>query len=381
MKKLFTLCCALVLGAVAANAQVTVKGSKLTDNISVGLAGGVVTPSAHHAFFSDMRPVANLTLAKQITPILGLAVEGETGFNTTHLTGVHSKTTFDVLNVNLLGQVNLNNLIAGYKGTPRFLELVAVFGAGWGHDFVGGGSDHNYMASKAGLNFNFNLGEAKAWQINIKPAITWNVTDNNDWIRYNVNKSALSLLAGVTYKFKNSNGTNNFQIAKLYDQAEVDALNAKINDLRTSLNSANNAKAQAEANVKDLQRQLNDCRNKAPEVVKVTEKSSTNNLESVVTFAQGKSVVAASQYPNVERIATYLKNHANSKVVIKGYASPEGSAEINAKLAKARAEAVKSLLIKKYRISSSRIEAEGQGVGNMFSEPDWNRVAISTLSE
>ena len=58
-----------------------------------------------------------------------------------------------------------------------------------------------------------------------------------------------------------------------------------------------------------------------------------------------------------------------------------GSIEINQKLAKARAEAVKTLLQKKYGIKSSRIQAEGQGVGNMFSEPDWNRVAISTLTE
>ena len=28
-----------------------------------------------------------------------------------------------------------------------------------------------------------------------------------------------------------------------------------------------------------------------------------------------------------------------------------------------------------------RISAEGQGVGNMFSEPDWNRVSICTLEE
>ena len=38
-------------------------------------------------------------------------------------------------------------------------------------------------------------------------------------------------------------------------------------------------------------------------------------------------------------------------------------------------------ICQKYGIKASRIQAEGQGVGNMFSEPDWNRVAISTLSE
>ena len=113
----------------------------------------------------------------------------------------------------------------------------------------------------------------------------------------------------------------------------------------------------------------------------VKEVSTDKELESVVTFAQGKSVIAASQLPNVERIATYLKKNKNAKVVIKGYASPEGSAEINARLAKERAEAVKNQLIKKYKIAADRIEASGQGVGNMFSEPDWNRVSISTIKK
>ena len=76
-----------------------------------------------------------------------------------------------------------------------------------------------------------------------------------------------------------------------------------------------------------------------------------------------------------------MKNHPESKVSIKGYASPEGSAEVNERIAKQRAEAVKNMLINKYKINANRITAEGQGVGNMFSEPDWNRVSIATLSE
>ena len=39
------------------------------------------------------------------------------------------------------------------------------------------------------------------------------------------------------------------------------------------------------------------------------------------------------------------------------------------------------MLVSKYRIKSSRIEAKGLGVGDMFSEPDWNRVSICTLDE
>ena len=35
----------------------------------------------------------------------------------------------------------------------------------------------------------------------------------------------------------------------------------------------------------------------------------------------------------------------------------------------------------KYKINASRITAEGQGVGDMFTEPDWNRVSICTIED
>ena len=395
MKKIITLCFALVLGAVAVNAQTTVKGSKFTDNWSIGVQGGLISPAAHHAIIGDARPIAGLTLTKMITPAFGLAVEGNMAFNVgSHIDmqGVKGACAIDATQVSLLANVNLGNFLCGYKGEPRAVEFVALYGFGWAHNFYSKSQalDVNALTSKAGLNINFNLGDAKAWQINVKPAIVWALSGNTETLgykrichntHYDLSRALLELTAGVTYKFGNSNGTHNFVKAKLYDQAEVDGLNAKINDLRAGLKNKDADLQKANATIKDLQNQLNDCRNRAPQVIRETKENTTNNLESVVTFAQGKSIIAASQYPNVERIATYLKNHKDAKVVIKGYASPEGSIEINQKLAKARAEAVKTLLQKKYGIKSSRIQAEGQGVGNMFSEPDWNRVAISTLTE
>ena len=76
-----------------------------------------------------------------------------------------------------------------------------------------------------------------------------------------------------------------------------------------------------------------------------------------------------------------MLKYADSKVVIKGYASPEGSVEVNARIAAARAEAVKTILVNKYKINPARITAEGQGVGDMFTEPDWNRVSICTIED
>ncbi|MFC2450166.1 MAG: OmpA family protein, partial [Flavobacteriaceae bacterium] len=131
--------------------------------------------------------------------------------------------------------------------------------------------------------------------------------------------------------------------------------------------------------ISQLEKELAEARNRKPQKETVVETKRT--LESVVTFRQGRSNIEVSQLPNVERIATYLRKYPNSKVVIKGFASPEGSIEVNERIAKARAEAVKAVLIKQYKIDAERIVAEGNGIGDMFSEPDWNRVSIATIKE
>ena len=83
--------------------------------------------------------------------------------------------------------------------------------------------------------------------------------------------------------------------------------------------------------------------------------------------------------PNVERIAAYLKNHPEATVVIKGYASRDGNRAFNERLAALRAESVKTMLIKRYHIDPSRIEASGAGIGDLFEEDSWNRVSVCTL--
>lgn len=37
------------------------------------------------------------------------------------------------------------------------------------------GSDQNSMSTKLGLNFNFNLGESKAWTLALKPALVYDM--------------------------------------------------------------------------------------------------------------------------------------------------------------------------------------------------------------
>ena len=345
---------------------------KFFDNWSLGVDAGVVTPLVDHAFFGNMRALVGLHLQKQITPAFALGAEGQFGINTSY---GYSSTAFDNSYVGMYGAVDLFNLFGGYNCATRPFTIEAVAGAGWGHNYVNSqnGEDWNYFATKVGLNFNFNV--SPKLTIALKPAITWDMSDVDvaqSSAAYNVKNAAFSLQAGITYHFGNG-----FECVTPYNQAEIDALNGQINDLRSQLDACVANTAALEATSAALAAELEACKNKPAQVVKEV----SNNLNSVrfVFFRIGSSVITADQQPNVEMIANYLKNHANSKVVIKGYASQDGNLENNIKLAKNRAEAVKKALTSRYKIAADRIVAEGEGIGHMFEEESWNRVSICTI--
>lgn len=375
MKKII-LFAAIALGAMSASAQ-AVEQPKFSDNWSIGFDGGVTTPLRHHAFFGSMRPIVGLHLAKQISPVFGLGVEGQFSVNTSSWNGrPHSSTAFDNSYVGAYGTVDLANLFGGYNCEVRPFTVQAVAGAGWGHEYLnkGIGDDYNYFVTKAGLNFVFNVSERVS--IGVSPYVTWNMSPvHQSSAAYNANDAQFNMQASVTYHM----GGHNFNCVMPYNQAEIDALNGQINDLRASLDQAT-ANANAwESKANGLANELAACNARPAQVVKEVN----NNLSSVryVFFKIGSSVITADQQPNVEMIADYLKNHKGSKVMIKGYASQDGNLDFNIKLAQRRAESVKESLIKKYKIAPDRIIAEGEGIGHMFKEESWNRVSICTVED
>ena len=99
----------------------------------------------------------------------------------------------------------------------------------------------------------------------------------------------------------------------------------------------------------------------------------------LVHFPVNKTAVSTDQQPNVERIAAYMKSHPEATCTINGYASKDGPAAHNIDLANGRAASVKDMLVKKYGIDAKRINAQGQGISDMFDELSWNRVSICEI--
>ena len=393
MKKLFLM---LAVAAFAANASAqntVITSSKGGDNWYIGANAGVAftpgvdgTESFKATKFKGIAPEFSLRIGKNLNTVFGLALEGTAYFKANDKSFfanqyiLNSKTFINATNVSLLGTFNLSNLFAGYTGEPRCFEVIALGGFGWMHAFGGPINKINALTSKVAVDFAFNLGEAKAWQLYIEPNLVyalkgWNTLNYLPDMQYNWGKAALGVNVGVNYKFGNSNGTHNFAKAQLRDQAEIDALNGKINELRAD-NNAKDSKIAADAQtIADLQKKLADCEAR-PQTAAVVEKTE-NVLQPHVIFRQGKSTIEPAQYASIEMVANYMKNHKDAKVKVQGYASPEGKAEFNQKLSEKRAEVVKNALVKRYKIAADRITIEGLGATDkLSSENDFNRVAM-----
>ena len=388
MKKLFLMLAAGFM-AVSVNAQnTTITANKGGDNWYMGINAGVATPQqkfGDYGFFKGFAPKLGVRVGKNLTTVFGLAADVDLYFlskeDSKSMMG--TKTFIDNMNVDLMGTFNLSNLFAGYPGEPRTFEVIGLAGLGWSHGF-GQAWKVNAINGKAALDFAFNLGADKAWQIYIEPAVIYgletygvgemNILTYNTGFKFDSRAALFQLSAGFNYKFGNSNGTHNFAKAQLRDQAEIDGLNAKINELRADNNAKDGQIAADARTIADLQKKLADCEARP---VQVVEEKKENVLQPHVIFRQGKSTIDPAQYASIEMVAKYMKNHKDAKVKVQGYASPEGKAEFNQKLSEKRAEVVKNALVKKYKIAADRITTEGLGATDkLSSENDFNRVAM-----
>ena len=378
MKKLVLMLAAASMAA-SVSAQ-TVAESKTFDNIYVGINGGVATKTTGHKWLSDLDPNAGIRVGRYFTPVFGLAVEGNAYFS--NKPWGSTGTVVRATNASLLGTVNLSNWFGGYKGEPRAFEVSALYGLGWMHVFTNDKAikaatenQRNRMTSKAALDFAFNFGSQKQFQFYVEPSINFAflgqskskelvatgnplapvaVADHQEYgykaasqagqPAYNINNSFVQLNAGFIYKFKNSNGTHNFTIVTPRDQAEIDALNAQINELR-------NRKPQVIT--KEVVKEVPS--------VQVKELSVSDLV--FVTFAQGKSILTN----DAKKALNNVKEGVHVQIV--GTASPEGSKELNDRLSQARADVVANYLKGRGVIVD---EATGKGVQGTTS----NRLAV-----
>ena len=395
MKKLFIILAAVVLTmSASAQEKEVVTAHKTFDNWYLGINAGAATPMqkwGDNGFMKGVAPSVGLRLGKNFTTSFGVAIDANAYFESTEKSLMKTRTFVDAINIDALGTFNVSNFFGGYLGKPRRVELIALGGIGWSHQF-GALPRANGINSKVALDLAFNLGNSRAVQLYLEPAVIFGLWNNARMVnalsrhgsnfKFDSRSGLFQLNVGVNFKFGTSNGTKNFAFAQLRDQGEIDDLNARINELRDENDNKDRRIARDIRRIAELEDSLEAAKKvKAPVVTKVTKVVNVNNnvLQPTVIFGQGKSSVDAAQMASVAMIAKYMKNHPESKILIKGYASPEGNPELNQKLSVARAQSVKDALVSRYGIAASRLTIQGMGATDeLFDELDFNRVATFT---
>lgn len=305
------------------------------------------------AFGRLLSPAATVAVGKYFSPVWGARLafggwRGRAGI------GWRDKaTSFNYFSTTVDGMMNLSQLIRRYH--ERLFDVSILAGIGFNRSF----SHASSFMGRLGLQGSLRLNEAMDFNVELMAngvSDRWNGRDGHGIDTY------FDLSVGLTYKF----GTG-FRCANCtsVEYPEVVYTEEEMNEM---INMEREQAVRETAAKVDTVLIEPDC---PPAQV-------VQGIRSHVTFAIGRTVITDSQEMNVQAIANYLKEHPDSKASVTGYADKgTGTPEINHRLARQRAEAVRDCLVNKYGIQPERLTVSSmEGDEQPFAENDWNRVVI-----
>lgn len=92
-----------------------------------------------------------------------------------------------------------------------------------------------------------------------------------------------------------------------------------------------------------------------------TEPIETKIAFKSLEFENGKADILETMHQDLDKLANFLIDHPQVRLVISGHTDSQGSEDSNLRLSQARADAIKAYLIYQFKIESARIEAHGYG--------------------
>ena len=316
------------------NAQ-TFESSRFIDNTYFRVEGGATAlthPGCHsyEDFGHTIQGVIGAEVGKWITPKFGVAFEGDFGIRNGSKFGYFNyewvdaeqyqkAQRFNYITVTGLTKFNMSNIFAGWNPN-RKVEFVLATGPMWIHGFPGKNYENDFgVKFKAEINYN----ATERLQLNLIPEFNYNLTGcysygTYEHPRFDSRNSWYGLKVGVTYKI----GKQFTECPYKYTQADVDKLNAEINDLRA----------------------------RQPETVtKVVEKVVTKEV-AVKTVYQPVYVVAFDfSKAKLDQAARDVLDAIPTDAVVdvQGEASYPGAKAFNQKLSERRASVVTEYLTKR----------------------------------
>ena len=366
------------MSSMAQEADPTLKYSVATNSfwsnwfIQVGVDWNAWYSNEEHGLglarspFKDFRsnPGASIAIGKWFTPGIGLR---------TKLSGIWGKAVTDdnndgncnkywTLNEHVL--FNLSNMLCGYNPN-RVWNFIPFAGAGLTRSM-----SYNTYAMNYSIGILNTFRVSKHVGINLE--LGWDrIEEDGDGIAvgngdrgWESHDNKLYAEVGLTFNLGKASWdkTPDVDAIKALSQAQIDALNAQLNDA-----NAENAR---------LKKLLAEKKDEAPKTVK----EFVGTPASVFFNINRYNIASKKDLVNVKGIADYAKEN-DANLLVTGYAdSATGKPAYNQKLSEKRANAVADELVK-MGVSRDKISTEAKGGVNDLSPISFNRRATVQVKD
>jgi outer membrane protein OmpA-like peptidoglycan-associated protein len=382
IKKIF-MSCLLLAGVLSASAQEQYPKTVYDHNPYwyVQLQGGAQYTLGEINFKDLISPNVQVSVGRQFTPVFGArlsvnAWQSKAGINY----GNNPTWKWKYVAPGVDAMFNLSNLFCGFN--PNRVFNFSVFGGlganiGWDNkknDIIAAANvlyPYSYAAGKAPQNVDYvwdgtkvrlfgRAGVAADFRLSDAVSVGVEVNANTLSDHYNSKKAGnwdwyFNALAGVKINLGKGYTTRIIEAPKVPEKV-IEKVTERIIE------------------------------KPCPQVIEAPKVAADKAAEETYSFRRdifypkaGQNWIQKSEISKVKEVADYMKEHPDCKVQITGYADKgTGSARVNNNLSKARAERVKQMLIRNYKISAARIKTDFKGdTEQPFTQNDKNRVAIA----
>ena len=362
MKRILLFTLALFTMVTMYAQQSSQQGMKV-DKWYVGATYGLNSKTTNNGFFGNPNASMAVRLGYDMTPYFGYVAEGTAFFGDVKFGA--SKCFVKAINADLLAVVNLSPLLFHPAEGQRSFYEVRLFG-GFGINHICGfpiAENNNDFISKFGADLGVNLGRNKQFFVYLQPAINYNL-DHYSRTQYNINYSALQIAVGANYRFSWSNLFKGVSLKKIFkgkkknvpaadeptDEPLVEPVPEPVTvTLPEDVTEEDSDDEFAFHLFKDEQKEpvAEEKADKPAKTEKADKPAKTENTQKKSTPAPSKPVTSSpvrQPMKGVTEVATYMKTHPKSTVIIRGN--------------KAQAQEASNQLVRRYGISLARITIE-----------------------
>ena len=349
-----------------------------------GLQGGVQTTFTDYDNWKLITPTTSFSVGVHFTPVLGARIHVNGFWNKGGVSrdGIDARYNYKYATSNMDLMINMVNLFTKRSYSPVNLYLIGGAGINYAWDLENVPVLTPYITasnSRSRQSHNFRVGTmldvdvADHWSVNLE------VAANSLSDRFNAKFSGkddwqLTAQVGVAYKFGRSHRVKstpktNIEVepATIATAAETEPASTKVETDKPQPKPESKPEPKPEPKIEP--------KTVATPTPAVKDEDITRNI----FFTLRGTEVTAKEQTKLAEVATWLKENPSAKVTITGYADKgTGTAAINARYAKQRAESVRKELTSKYGIKSSRITTDSKGdtVQPFPNDNDLNRVTI-----